>query len=98
MADQQTPTEAYSQLDQAQRTQLAQQFMQRLREEHSSHVKQFEHIDLNTITAAQLAEIHDAAAQNHPAILNDVMNHPVITAALAGFAAYQLDKHLRNRG
>jgi hypothetical protein len=41
--------------------------------------------------------MHQHAAQNHPGILGDVMRHPVMTAVLSGFAAYEVDKHVSHR-
>lgn len=97
MADTQNPVEAYEQLDQSQRTQIARSFLDEMKKENHASYEKYEHVDLNTVTAAQLADMHDHAAKNHPAVIGVVMEHPVITAALAGFAVYQLDKHLGKR-
>lgn len=97
MADQTTPVEAYGQLDQSQRTQLAQSFLDEMKKEDHASYERYAHVDLSTVTAAQLADMHNHAATNHPNVFGTVMKHPVITAALAGFAVYELDKRLGNR-
>ena len=97
MADMQTPTEAYGQLDQTQRAQLAREFLDRLSGEHDPIVQKFSGVDLTTISASQLAELHDHAAHNHKGIFGEVMKHPLLTAALAGFAVYEIDKHVAER-
>lgn len=97
MADINTPTEAYGKLDQAQRTQLAQEFVAKLGAEHDSQAQHYAQMDLSTISAAQLAEMHDHIAHHHPGVFGEVMKHPILTAALAGFATYEVEKHLRDR-
>jgi len=97
MADMKTPTEAYGNLSPAERAQLAQEFLNKLHEQHDKFADKFAALDLNTITPAQLAELHDHVAHNHPGIFGEVMKHPVLTAALAGFAVYEIDKHVANR-
>jgi len=97
MADANTPVEAYGQLDQAQRTQLAQTFLEEMKKEDHASYERFSHVDLNTVTARELADMHDHAAANHPNVFGLVMQHPVITAALAGFAVYEVDRHLGKR-
>lgn len=97
MADVNTPVEAYGQLSQADRTQLAQTFLEEMRKEDHASYEKFAHIDLSTVTADQLADMHNHAAHAHPNVFGIVMKHPIITAALAGFAAYEVDKHLSNR-
>lgn len=94
MADQQTPVEAYGQLSQAQRTELAAHFLDQMKQENHAAYAQYAHIDVNTVTAEQLAELHDHTAKHMPNVFGVVMSHPVITAALAGFAVYEVDKHL----
>ncbi|HZC06153.1 MAG TPA: hypothetical protein VE338_10960 [Ktedonobacterales bacterium] len=90
----QDPASAYSQLDQGQKSQIAQAFMQRFAGTNDPRAQQYAKMDPNAATPGQLAEMHQYAAQNHPGILGDVLKHPVITAALSGFAAYELDKRL----
>jgi hypothetical protein len=93
----QSPAEAYSQLDQGQLAQVAQHFIQHFRGQNSPEAQQFAQMDPNTATPADVARMHEVAAQQHPGVLGEVMKHPVITAALGGFAAYEVMKHLGNR-
>lgn len=96
-AQQQDPMSAYSQLDQSQMPQVAQEFIQRFRGINDPQAQQYAQMNPNQTTPAQLAEMHQYAAQNHPGVLGEVMKHPVITAALGGFAAYELHKHMGQR-
>ena len=88
----QDPASAYSQLDKGQLSQVAQAFMQHFAGTNDPRAQQYAHMDPNNVSPGQVAEMHQYAAQNHPGILGDVMKHPVITGALSGFAAYELDK------
>ena len=94
MADQQTPVEAYGQLSQAQRTELATHFLDEMKKDNHEAYEKYAQVDVNTVTPEQLAELHDHAAKHMPNVFGTVMAHPVITAALAGFAVYELDRHL----
>ena len=91
------PTTAYGQLNQGQTSSIAQEFINRFRNTNDPRAQQYAQLDPKQVTPGQLAEMHQYAAQNHPGILGDVMKHPVITAALGGFAAYEIDKHLHGR-
>ncbi|HEV2235173.1 MAG TPA: hypothetical protein VGR57_00800 [Ktedonobacterales bacterium] len=93
----QSPVEAYSQLDQGQLAQVGRQFIQGFQREHSPEAQQFARMDPNSETAADVARMHEVAARQHPGVPGEVMEHPVITAALGGFAAYEVMKHLGNR-
>jgi len=97
MADVNTPVEAYGQLDQSQRTQLAQTFLEEMKKEDHASFEKYSHVDLNAVTAEQLADMHNHAAKQHPNVFGVVMQHPIMTAALAGFAVYEVDRHLKNR-
>ncbi|HEX9038482.1 MAG TPA: hypothetical protein VF808_15980 [Ktedonobacterales bacterium] len=94
----QDPMSAYSSIDQGQRSQIAREFIQRFAgKTNDSQAQQYAQMDPNQVSPGQLAEMHQYAAQKHPGILGDVMQHPVMTAALSGFAAYELDKRLGKR-
>ncbi|HEX8995167.1 MAG TPA: hypothetical protein VF812_03985 [Ktedonobacterales bacterium] len=97
MADVNTPVEAYGQLSQADRTQLAQTFLEEMKKEDHASYERFSHVDLNAVTAQQLADMHEHAAHHHPNVFGVVMEHPILTAALAGFAVYEVDKRLGKR-
>lgn len=94
MADQQTPVEAYGQLSQDQRTELATHFLDQMKQSNHEAYEKYSHVDVSTVTAEQLADLHDHTAKHLPNVFGVVMEHPVITAALAGFAIYELDRHL----
>ncbi len=94
---QQDPTSAYSQLNPTQLRQVAQHFIQGFAGKSDPQSQQYAQMDPSTATPEQVAAMHQHAAQNHPGILGEAMRHPVMTAALAGFAAYELDKHLGHR-
>ena len=91
------PTTAYSQLDPAQRSTLAKEFIDRFRQSNDPGAQEFAREDPEHVSATQLAQMHEYAADKHPGILGEVMKHPVITAALGGFAAYELHKHLEEK-
>ncbi len=93
----QSPMDAYSQLDQGQLSQVAQEFIQRFRGEHTPEAQQIAQMDPNSVTAADVARMHEVAARRHPGVLGEVMRHPVITAALGGFATYEVMKHVDQR-
>lgn len=94
MADQQTPVEAYGQLSQEQRTEMATHFLEQMKQANHEAYEKYAHVDASTVTPEQLAELHDHTAKHLPNVFGTVMAHPVITAALAGFAVYELDRHL----
>ena len=99
MADVDTPVEAYGKLDQSERTQLAQTFLEEMKKEDHASYDKYAHVDLNAVTAEQLADMHNHAAKNHPNVFGLVMQHPVITTGvatgLALFAAYEVEQHLK---
>lgn len=90
----QDPQQIYSQLSPEQRSTIAQQFIQGYQREGGSGAQQFASLDPKNVSPQQLAQMHQDARQNHPGILGEVMKHPVASAALGGFAAYELHKHL----
>jgi hypothetical protein len=93
----QQPAEAYAQVDQGQRASIAQAFIDHFKGQSDPKSQQLAQVDPATATPAQVADMHDHAAQNHPGILGEVMKHPVVTAALAGFAAVEIGKHVAGR-
>jgi hypothetical protein len=98
ISDQQMdPTTAYTQLDPGQRSSVAQAFIDRFRQSNDPGAQEYARADPQYASAGQLAEMHQYAADKHPGILGEVMKHPVITAALGGFAAYEVHKHLEEK-
>ena len=90
---QQDPTQAYSQLNHEQLSGVAKEFISRFQGTNDPQAQQFARLDPNSVTPQQVAQMHEYAAQKHPGILRDVMNHPILTGVLAVFAAHELKKH-----
>jgi hypothetical protein len=91
------PSAAYGQLNQGQTSAIAQEFMSRFRNTNDPRAQQYAQMNPNQVSPGQLAEMHQYAAQQHPGILGEVMKHPVMTAALGGFAAYEIHKHMEGQ-
>ncbi|HLV98884.1 MAG TPA: hypothetical protein VKT82_09430 [Ktedonobacterales bacterium] len=91
------PETMYAQLTPEQRAALAQEFMQGFKESGDPKAQQFASIDPNTATPKQLAVMHQHARDEHPGVLGRVMRHPIATAVLGGFAAYEIDKHVMKK-
>jgi hypothetical protein len=94
MADDMTPTEAYGTLDQAQRAQLAQDCASRLRAEDDPECRAFAQMNPSAVTPEQMSAFHEHLAHNHPAVLEAILRHPIITGTLTAFAVSQLNKYL----
>lgn len=84
----------YQQMSPDQRAAIAQQFIQGYQQQGNS---QWGSLDPRSVSPQQLAQMHQDARQNHPGLLGDVMRHPVVSAALGGFAAYEIHKHVEER-
>jgi hypothetical protein len=93
----QDPAMMYAQLSPNQRAAIAQQFMQEYQQWGDPAAQQFASFDPNQVTPEQLAAMHLHARERNPGLLGRVMEHPIAAAALGGFAAYEIDKHVRNR-
>ena len=91
------PQQMYAQLSPDQRAGIAQEFIQRFQQSGDPSAQQFANLNPNSVSPDQLAQMHQQARQNNPGIFGEVMRHPVITAAIGGFAAYELHKHLEER-
>lgn len=91
------PETIYSQLTQDQRAAIAREFMQGFQQSGNPRAQQFTALDPNNVTPQQLAAMHQHARDEHPGLLGRVMRHPIAMAALGGFAAYEIDKHVVGR-
>lgn len=89
------PEQIYAQLNPDQRAAIAQEFMQQFQQSGDPIAQQFSRLDPHSVTPHQLATIHQHARKN-PDVLEHVMRHPIASAALGGFAAYEIDKHVRH--
>lgn len=95
----QDPSSAYGSLDSDKRTLVAQAFIQRFAgRSNDPQAQQYGAMDPQSVSADQLAEMHQYASQNHPDILGDVMQHPVIANNLKGFASSQLGQQAGQLG
>jgi hypothetical protein len=88
------PTTAYTFLDPAQRSALAQAYIDQFRRYNDPGAQEYARVDPHYVSAAQLAQMHEYAADTHPAILAEVLKDPEMTAALGGLAAYEVQQHL----
>ncbi|HEY7782656.1 MAG TPA: hypothetical protein VIC85_20850 [Ktedonobacterales bacterium] len=90
-----SPAEVYARLSPEQRAALAQQFAQGFQQSDHPTAQQLAQVDPKDATPEHLAKMHEHAREHHPALLGVVMDHPVATAALGIFAAYEIEKHVR---
>jgi hypothetical protein len=86
--------EVYAQLAPEQRAAIAQQFQAALQQSPHPEAQQLSQVDPQAATAEDVAKMHEHAAKNDHGALGVVLGHPVVTAALGAFVAYELDKHL----
>jgi len=93
----QTPAGVYSQVNRAHLPQIAQQFINRFQGKSDPQSQQYAQLDPQTATPEQVAQMHEHAATHHPGIVDEVLEHPVITSVLAGAAIYELQKYVRER-
>lgn len=85
----------YNSLPPQQRQQVAEQFINKFKQ--SGTGQQFANVDPKNATPQQLAQMHEHARAQAPGVLGDVMKHPLVAAALGGFATYEVDKHVTGR-
>jgi hypothetical protein len=86
--------EVYAQLAPEQRAAIAQQFQAALQQSAHPDAQQLGQIDPQAASAEDVAKMHGHAVQHDKGALGVVLRHPVVAAALAAFAVYELDKHL----
>jgi hypothetical protein len=90
---QQDPHATYGGLDQSQLSNIAREFIARFSGKSDPQAQQYAQLDPTNVSPQQVAEMHQYAAQQHPGVLREVMEHPVITGVIAAFAAHELKKH-----
>jgi hypothetical protein len=88
----QDPASAYGSLDRDQRALIAQAYIQRFAGVSDPQAQRYADLNPGFVSPEQLAEMHTYSAQYHPEILSDVLQHPVMTDNLSGFASAELDK------
>jgi hypothetical protein len=93
----QTPAAVYGQVNRAHLPQIAQQFISRFQGKGDAQSQQYARLNPQSATPEQVAQMHEHAANNHPAIIDEVLEHPVITSAIAGVAIYELQRYVRGR-
>jgi len=93
----QSPASVYSQVNRVHLPQIAQQFIDRFQGKSDPQSQQYAQLDAQNATPEQVAQMHEHAATHHPGIVDEVLEHPVITSAVAGLAIYELQKYVRER-
>ncbi len=93
----QDPQQFYAQMSPDQQRTAAQQFTQEYQQSGSPRAQEFAGMDPNNVTPDQLADMHREAAQNDPGLLQRVMSHPIIDAALVGVGIHEFHKHEEGR-
>jgi hypothetical protein len=83
----QGPREAYSRLAPEQTPQIAAEFTRHLEHVPDPVARDFARRDPRHVGADDLAEMHRYVEERHPHILSKVLQHPLFSAALGGFAA-----------
>jgi hypothetical protein len=84
----------YAQLTPEQRSAVAQQFIQGFGQSNNPMAQQFAQMDPSQVSPQQLAAMHQHASQEHHGLFGGILRHPILTAALAGFGIYEVEKHL----
>ena len=89
------PQEFYGQLDPQQQQIAGQQFQQQFAQSSDPYVQQqgWGQMDPSQMGPEQLGQMHDYAQQNDPSMLNRVMDHPVLDAALVGLGVHEWKEH-----
>jgi hypothetical protein len=91
------PAAVYAQLNQQQRTMLAQVFIRGFQRSPAAGAESFTRVDPKKVSVQQLADMHVYARAEQPDVLGRVMRHPIVVALLGGFGAYEIDKHVVKR-
>jgi hypothetical protein len=91
------PAAVYAQLNQQQRTMLAQEFIRGFQRSPGAGAESFTRVDPKKVSLQQLADMHIYARAEQPEVLGRVMRHPIVAALLGGFGAYEIDKHVVKR-
>jgi hypothetical protein len=92
------PQDFYGQLSPDQQQAAGQQFQQFFGQSSDPQMQQYaQSFDPNNPDPRQLGRRHDYAQQHDPSILQRVMDHPVLDAALVGFGIHEYRKHEEDR-
>src|SRR5215472_1916650 len=91
------PAAVYGQLNQQQRTMLAQEFIRGFQRSPVAGAESFTGLDLKKVSLQQLADMHLYARAEKPEVLGRVMRHPIVAALLGNFGAQEIDAHVINR-
>lgn len=91
------PADVYAQLTPEQRAAIAQQFIQGMQQSDHPDAQQFAAIDPAAASPQQVADMHEHASKNDKGLLGAVLGHPVATAALGGFAIYEIERHINKK-
>lgn len=91
------PAAVYAQLNQQQRSTLAQEFIRGFQRSPAARGESFTRVDPKKVSLQQLADMHLYARAEHPEVLGRVMRHPIVVALLGGFGAHEIDRHVVRR-
>jgi hypothetical protein len=91
------PASVYAQLNQQQRTMLAQEFIRGFQRSPAAGAQTFTQVDPKKVSLQQLADMHVYARAEQPDVLGRVMRHPIVAALLGGFGAYEIERHVVGR-
>jgi hypothetical protein len=91
------PATVYAQLNQQQRTTLAQEFIRGFQRSPDAGAESFTRVDPKKVSLQQLADMHVYARVEQPEVLGRVMRHPIVVALLGGFGAYEIERHVVKR-
>jgi hypothetical protein len=99
----QEPREAYSHLDPEQTPRIAAEFIRHLEHVPDPVARGFARRDPRRVSRDDLADMHQYVEKRHPQVLSKVLQHPLFSAALGGFAArywrgYQQQCHDEQQG
>jgi hypothetical protein len=90
------PAAVYAQLNQQQRTMLAQEFTRGFQRSPAAGAESFTRLDLKKVSLQQLADMHLYARAERPEVLGRVMRHPIVAALLGNFGVHEIDAHVVN--
>lgn len=93
----QDPAALYAQLTPEQRAAFAQEFIQKFQQSDNPKSQQLASVDAQKATPEQVAAMHEHASQAHPGFLEELVQHPVASAAISGLAVYGIERYFKSK-
>ena len=93
----QDPAALYAQLTPEQRAAFAQQFIQKFQQSDNPKSQELASVDPQKATPEQVGAMHEHASQAHPGFLEELVQHPVASAAISGLAVYGIERYFKSR-